>query len=90
MRFSTTRAFGVPRTRHHRSRSSRSLSDLAAAVGGDAFDPAKATAAGSRRVASAQLLRDAGARALGQIHALLNPEQRGPLAYLIRTGVLAL
>jgi hypothetical protein len=29
-------------------------------------------------------------RSLEQIHALLNAEQRGRLAYLIRTGALAL
>ncbi len=68
----------------------RTLADLADAVTGEAFDPAKATAAGDRRVASAQRLRDAVGRALAQIHALLNPDQRGRLAYLIRTGVLAL
>jgi len=68
----------------------RSLAELADAMTGEAFDAAKATAAGDRRVASAQRLRDALARALSQIHALLNPDQRGRLAYLIRTGVLAM
>jgi Spy/CpxP family protein refolding chaperone len=68
----------------------RTLSELAEAVTGEAFDPAKASAAGERRVASAQRLRDAVGRALSQIHALLNPDQRGRLAYLIRTGVLAM
>ncbi len=68
----------------------RSLSELADAVTGESFDPAKATAAGERRVASAQRQRDAVGRALGQIHAMLNPDQRGRLAYLIRTGVLAM
>ena len=67
----------------------RSLSELADAVTGESFDPAKATSAGDRRVASAQRLRDAVGRALSQIHALLNPDQRGQLAYMIRTGVLA-
>ena len=68
----------------------RTLSELADAMAGEAFDPAKATTAGERRVASAQRLRDAVGRALAQIHALLNPDQRGRLAYLIRTGVLAM
>ena len=68
----------------------RSLSELADAVTGEAFDPAKATVAGDRRVASAQRLRDAVGRALSQIHAMLNADQRGRLAYLIRTGVLAM
>jgi Spy/CpxP family protein refolding chaperone len=68
----------------------RALADLADAVGGEAFDAAKATAAGERRVASAQKLRDAVARSLQQIHAILTPEQRAGLAYLIRTGVLVM
>ena len=68
----------------------RSLSELADAVGGEAFDPAKVVTAGDRRVVSAQRLRDAVGRALSQIHAMLNPDQRGRLAYLIRTGVLAM
>jgi hypothetical protein len=33
-------------------------------------------------------LRDAVVKALSQIHAMLNAEQRTKLAYLIRTGVL--
>jgi Spy/CpxP family protein refolding chaperone len=68
----------------------RSLAELADALSGGSFDPAKATAAGDRRVASAQRLRDAVGHALSQIHAMLNPDQRGRLAYLIRTGVLAM
>ncbi len=68
----------------------RTLSELADAVTGEAFDAAKTTAAGERRVASAQRLRDAVGRALSQVHALLNPDQRGRLAYLIRTGTLVM
>jgi Spy/CpxP family protein refolding chaperone len=68
----------------------RSLADFAEALSGEAFDAARATAAGDRRVVSAQRLRDAVAKALSQIHALLNPDQRGRLAYMIRTGVLGL
>ena len=68
----------------------RSLSELADAMTGEAFDPAKTTAAGDRRVASALRLRDAVGHALSQIHALLNPDPRGRLAYLIRTGTLAM
>jgi hypothetical protein len=30
------------------------------------------------------------ARALGRIHALLQPEQRAQLAYLLRTGALGI
>jgi hypothetical protein len=41
-------------------------------------------------VASATKLRDAVIRALDQIHAMLSPEQRQRLAYLIRSGALGL
>ena len=68
----------------------RTLSDFAEATSGETFDATKAIAAGERRVASAQRLRDAVAKSLQQIHAMLNPEQRGQLAYLIRTGVLGM
>ncbi len=67
----------------------RSLAEFADAVGGEAFDAAKATSAGERRVQSAARLREALTRALQDIHALLNPEQRQRLAYLIRSGVLS-
>jgi Spy/CpxP family protein refolding chaperone len=67
----------------------RSLSEFADALAGETFDATRAGAAGDRRVESARRLRDALVRGLGQIHALLNPEQRARLAYLIRTGVLA-
>jgi Spy/CpxP family protein refolding chaperone len=68
----------------------RSLSDFAEALSGEAFDAARAGAAGDRRVAGAQRLKDAVAKALGQIHALLNAEQRAKLAYMVRTGLLGL
>ena len=67
----------------------RTLAEFADALAGEAFDAAKAAAAGERRVNSAAKLRDTLIRTLQQIHALLNPEQRSRLAYLIRTGVLA-
>jgi Spy/CpxP family protein refolding chaperone len=66
----------------------RTLSDFADALSGESFDAAKASAAGDRRTDSAKRLRDAVVKALSQIHAMLNPEQRTKLAYLIRTGVL--
>jgi Spy/CpxP family protein refolding chaperone len=67
----------------------RSLAEFADAVGAEAFDAAKAASAGERRVQSAARLREALTRALQDIHALLNPEQRQRLAYLIRSGVLS-
>jgi Spy/CpxP family protein refolding chaperone len=66
----------------------RTLAAFADAVGAAAFDEARADEAGQRRVDSAQRLREAVLTALREIHALLDPEQREKLAYLIRTGTL--
>jgi len=66
----------------------RALSEFADALAGEAFDSAKASAGGDRRVEAARRLRETLARSLQQIHAMLNPDQRARLAYLIRTGVL--
>jgi len=41
-------------------------------------------------VRSAERLRDVLVQSLGRIHAVLRPEQRARLAYLIRTGTLSL
>jgi Spy/CpxP family protein refolding chaperone len=68
----------------------RTVAAFADAVAGEAFDKAKADEAGAIRVKSAERLRDAVSKALGQIHSLLNAEQRSTLAYLIRTGVVSL
>src|SRR5919204_3301692 len=55
----------------------RTISVFADALTGDAFDAGKATEGGQLRVKTAERLRDAVLKALGQIHALLNAEQRG-------------
>jgi len=68
----------------------RTAAALADALAGDAFDAAKAGEVGELRVKSAERIREAVLKALQQIHALLNPDQRARLAYLIRTGTLAL
>jgi Spy/CpxP family protein refolding chaperone len=68
----------------------RTVAAFAEALIGDTFDAAKAAAGGDLRIQSAQRLRDAILKALQQIHALLGPDQRARLAYLIRTGTLAL
>ena len=68
----------------------RSLSAFADAVAGEAFDGTRATEAAGLRVKTAERLRDAVTGALGRMHALLDNDQRARLAYLIRTGVLAL
>jgi Spy/CpxP family protein refolding chaperone len=67
----------------------RALAEFADSVAGETFDAAKAESAGERRIQSASKVRETLSRSLQQIHALLNPEQRERLAYLIRAGVLA-
>lgn len=67
----------------------RALGEFADALAAEAFDAVKAGSAGERRVASAGRLREALVKSLGEIHGLLNAEQRTRFAYLIRTGVLA-
>jgi len=66
----------------------RAMAGLADAVAATTFDHQAATDAAAVRVRSAERLRDAVARALGELHALLDPDQRARLAYLIRTGTL--
>ncbi len=68
----------------------RTTAAFADAVGGDAFDAAKATEGGALRTQSAERLREAVIKALGKLHALLDAEQRKHLAYLIRTGVMSI
>ena len=68
----------------------RTMSEFADALGSEAFDATKAAAGGERRIASAARLRDTLVASLGQIHAMLRPEQRQRLSYLIRAGILSL
>jgi Spy/CpxP family protein refolding chaperone len=68
----------------------RTVAAFADALAGENFDATRAGEGGRVRVQSAERLRDAVIKALQQIHAILNPEQRGRLAYLIRTGRLVL
>ncbi len=66
----------------------RTTAAFADAVAGESFDAPAAAAAAERRVESARRLKEAVGKALGEIHGLLNAEQRESLAYLIRTGAL--
>jgi Spy/CpxP family protein refolding chaperone len=68
----------------------RAIAAFADAVSGAAFDGAKATEAAKQRSQSAERLNAAVTGALSKIHALLEPEQRDRLAYLVRTGTLSL
>jgi Spy/CpxP family protein refolding chaperone len=68
----------------------RTTSALADVVAAESFDEAKAKGATGDRVKSTERVQDAVAKALGRIHALLKPEQRAKLAYLLRTGALSM
>ena len=68
-------------------RAAAMLADLAAAA---EFDQAKAKEAADLKVRSAEHIRDALVKMLARVHAVLQPEQRERLAYLIRTGTLQL
>jgi Spy/CpxP family protein refolding chaperone len=68
----------------------RSTTSLAEAVAAEAFDEAKVKEATGQRVKSDEAVQAAVARSLGRIHALLRPEQRSKLAYLLRTGALSI
>lgn len=68
----------------------RATSALAEVIAAEAFDEAKAKGATGDCVKSAERVEAAVAKALGQIHALLEPEQRAKLAYLLRTGALSI
>jgi len=68
----------------------RTTAAFADAVAADAFDEAKANEGGDLRLRSAERVRNAVLKALREIHAVLNAEQRVRLAYLIRTGTLVI
>ena len=68
----------------------RTLTAFADAVAQESFDEAKAGEATAQRVRSAERLQTTVRQTLAKIHALLDPEQRARLAYLIRTGALTL
>ena len=66
-------------------RAAAMLADLAAAA---EFDESKAKEAADLKVRSAERIRDVLVKMLARLHAILAPEQREKLAYLIRTGTL--
>lgn len=68
----------------------RTLAAFADAVAAESFDAEATAEQAAARIRSAERLRDAVVSALAKIHALLDPEQRERLAYLIRTGTLGL
>lgn len=68
----------------------RTTAAFADAVAADGIDEAAVKGVADARVKSAERLRDAVAKALTRIHAVLDPQQRQRLAYLIRTGALSI
>jgi len=66
----------------------RSASAIADAIGADTFDAAATSVATDHRAASAKNVQAAVARALGELHSALEPEQRKRLAMLIRTRAI--
>jgi hypothetical protein len=68
----------------------RTVAAFAEALEGSTFAEPRAKEGGDQRVKSAEHLRDAVVKALAEIHALLDDDQRKRFAYLIRTGVISL
>lgn len=68
----------------------RSVGAFADALAGPSFDEGAAKEAAETRVGSATRLRDAVLKALRRTHAMLEPEQRKQLAYLLRSGQLTI
>ena len=68
----------------------RTVAAFADAMDAPVFDEAKAQETAAQRTRNADRLAGAVAKALARIHALLDPDQRTKLAYLIRTGVLTI
>jgi Spy/CpxP family protein refolding chaperone len=66
----------------------RALTAFADAAAGENFGGAKAGEARQLRVSSAERLQGVIVTTLERMHALLDPDQRARLAYLIRTGTL--
>jgi Spy/CpxP family protein refolding chaperone len=68
----------------------RSLGLVADALLESDFDGAKVESALDLRVQAAQKLRDAVRDTLRETHAMLKPEQRKKLAYLLRSGTITI
>jgi Spy/CpxP family protein refolding chaperone len=66
----------------------RVMAALADAVEAEAFDREAAEEAAALTVAATKRVREVGIEVLADLHAMLDPEQREALAYLIRSGEL--
>jgi Spy/CpxP family protein refolding chaperone len=68
----------------------RTTAGLADALAAESFDENAAKAAAAERVKSAERVEAAVSSALAKMHAVLRGDQRTKLAYLLRTGALAM
>lgn len=68
----------------------RSIGDFAAALEAESFEAARVQGGLDRRVESARREQQAVFEALERTHEMLRPEQRGKLAYLLRSGALTI
>ncbi len=68
----------------------RALALLADAAESEPFDTAKAEESARLRTQAAERVQRKVTESLARIHAALSPEQRSRLAYLLRTGTLAM
>jgi Spy/CpxP family protein refolding chaperone len=68
----------------------RALTLLAEAASGEAFDTARAAEATKLRLESGTRLQHCVTVSLAAMHAVLEPEQRTRLAYLLQTGTLVM
>jgi Spy/CpxP family protein refolding chaperone len=66
----------------------RASADLADAIEAEGFERSAVEAAGQQRVEAARRVEEAVARALDELHALLEPEQRTGFAELLRSGAI--
>ncbi len=68
----------------------RAAGELADALEESTIDEDRLRAAGERRINAGRRVQEAVARAMGELHELLDEDQREDLAGLIRTGALRL
>ncbi len=68
----------------------RTTAALADAIGAESFDDKAVKATADERVKSSERVEAAVSHALGRMHAALRADQRTRLAYLLRTGALAM
>ena len=68
----------------------RSVGAFADGIAGEVFDDAVVAAAAEARVQSADRLKGVVVDALRRTHAMLTPDQRKQLAYLLRSGQLTI